>query len=429
MIPQERKQLLKTLDHQIQPTKKRGKERPVSGGNCSAARRRFQSSGYLHRKGNWWRLQYYKDFMGEDGLPVRRRPSEAIGLCVGPQALTEKQAKRIAAEILSRVDAINRVPQSIITLASFVEHHFTPEYCWTLKHAGKLHYKHCLKKIVAALGTIKLCDLAPSEINKFLKGTIESGKSVQTATHYRNALSAVIKHAKHTGFFTGENPCSLVRLPVVQARETGALTPEQADHLLQELKSPLREMAHLSMTSSPNVAELCALRWKRVNLTSYSVIEAGKTIEPYCALIVENYYEGVFGTVKAGRRNRMIPLFSEVVEELKELKARTKFAGPDDLVFTTRVGTPIKPGNANIRYFKPIGEKLGVRISWHVLRHTCATRGEAVGMLGSDRQALLGHASASMTARYTHADIERMREAVERIGKSLRPEKAMVMVQ
>ena len=91
-----------------------------------------------------------------------------------------------------------------------------------------------------------LRDLNASDISKFLRDVIDGGRSVQTAAHFRNALSAVIKHAKQTGFYTGENPARLVRLPAAQPSNRSAMTFDQGAALLEALESPLREMALLA---------------------------------------------------------------------------------------------------------------------------------------------------------------------------------------
>ena len=46
-----------------------------------------------------------------------------------------------------------------------------------------------------------------------------------------------------------------------------ALNYEQAAALLEALDSPAREMAATAMLTSMNVAEICGLLWKNLNLT------------------------------------------------------------------------------------------------------------------------------------------------------------------
>jgi hypothetical protein len=105
------------------------------------ARKRNQANGHLYRDGNWWRLRWREDAIGEDGQPTHIQPSAVVGRCTGPGALTEKQAKRAAYEaILKDLDRQTICPQSIMTLKEFVQRHFLPEHVAVKKLAGRIHY-------------------------------------------------------------------------------------------------------------------------------------------------------------------------------------------------------------------------------------------------------------------------------------------------
>ena len=87
------------------------------------------------------------------------------------------------------------------------------------------------------------------------------------------------------------------------------------------------------MTTSLNVAEMLALRWKWVNLTGEAKIVSGQFLQPYTLAVRETYYRGEFGSVKARSRRRDVPLSRGVVEALACIRARSAFTGPEDLVF------------------------------------------------------------------------------------------------
>jgi integrase len=359
--------------------------------------------------------------MDADGRVIRTRPSAVIGPCLGKDALTEKEAGRLAWEnILSKVDRFTKSPASMMTLAQFVAQKFEPEYVSTLKAAGKKHYKYCLSKLIPAIGHMKLRELDASAIYSAMTGFQRRGNlGTQTLKHLKNALSAVIEHAKAVGHFTGENPCSLVRLPQVVHRERQSLSFAQVASALAALPSPVREMCHLSACCSLNVAELLGLVWRRVNLGTASVVCGADLLPPDSLLVSENVYEGQRDTVKASARKRIVPLPDEVIRMLVTLKATTKYGGPNDPVFSSRNGTPIDPHNVTNRLFRKLSESLGFKVNWHAFRHACATYSEAIGMPLSDRIALMGHANAAMTERYSHSDVERRRAGVNEISKLL----------
>ena len=286
---------------------------------------------------------------------------------------------------------------------------------WALKHAGKKHYEYILSKhVVPALGDVRLRDVDTDRVQALVKHKIESGYSVQTAVHIRNAISAVFNHAKLKRAYTGDNPAQGVRMPEMSRKEAHALSFQMGRDLLSILPPTARTMALLSMTTSLNVAEMLALRWKRVNLTDDIAIVGAEVMNAWSLAVRENCYRGQFGSVKAKSRRRDVPLSRSVVSALLELKSASKHSGPEDLVFVTRNGTPLSERNLLRRALKPAGVKLGIPwLSWHVFRHTHATLGEQIGMALSDRQAQMGHGDVRMTMHYTHSDMDRRRRSIE----------------
>ena len=61
-------------------------------------------------------------------------------------------------------------------------------------------------------------------------------------------------------------------------------------------------------------------------------------------------------------------------------------------------------------------------LGWHDLRRTFTTLGDEMGMSAGERQVLMGHEDARMTAHYTKTPIEQARPGLERMVKKLRGE-------
>jgi integrase len=99
---------------------------------------------------------------------------------------------------------------------------------------------------------------------------------------------------------------------------------------------------------------------------------------------------------------------------------------PNDPVFASRTGTPINADNILRRDVKKalIALNLPATLDLHSLRHTQSTLADQAGVSPAERQKILGHASQRMTQRYTHAELERIRPAMETasegIGDALR---------
>lgn len=107
-----------------------------------------------------------------------------------------------------------------------------------------------------------------------------------------------------------------------------------------------------------------------------------------------------------------MPLTTTAVEVLKrhgrrqaeeKMKLGTLYRD-DDIVFASGIGTPLDAQNVVNRSFKPLLERAGIpSIRFHDLRHTCATLLLAKGVHPKLVQALLGHASISITMDlYSH---------------------------
>jgi hypothetical protein len=257
------------------------------------ARRRLQKKGHLYKENGWWRLRWREDVIGEDGQVKRGRPSAVIGRCEGPGALTYRQADRAAwDQVLSKVNQTEIMPASLMKVKDFIERRFVPEHVLALKRGGREHYDTQLKHLVAELGEMSLRDVKREHVQRMCPGLLQKtytiGKkkprqipySVQAAVHLKNATSAVFEHAKAHEMYTGENPARYVKLPEMRRKQKHSLTHDQMNVLLEALPSPAAEMAHVSVLTSLNVAEICGLQWKDINLTNDWIVVDGEPIDP-----------------------------------------------------------------------------------------------------------------------------------------------------
>ncbi len=124
-----------------------------------------------------------------------------------------------------------------------------------------------------------------------------------------------------------------------------------------------------------------------------------------------------------------LPLPEALASVLERFKAASTQRSNDDLVFSTRKGTPYSDTNILHRVLKPAGNQIGAPwLSWHVFRRTHATLLQAAGGSLKDAQAQMGHTKLSTTFEvYTLPIPAHQREAVENLsrmvtnGDELRP--------
>lgn len=381
------------------------------------SRRRGQRSGHLHQSSGNWMLRYRvdsPDVFLDDGTPARDRITVTIARSTGPDAISKREAERIAWETyLSPLDAANTRPSSGKPLLEFVNKRFRPDVIETLKPSGKKHYEYLLSKhVLPILGPVKLRDITVERIQGLLnvKGR---GLSTQTVVHVRNCISAILRHAKAMQWYFGELPTQAVRLPSMQRKELYALTWGQVCQFANVLPEPCATLVVFLAVTGLRIGEAMGLRWKRVNLTQAPVIVDMEVIPPMSLLVRENYVLGKYQTLKTGTSYRTIPI-PEWFAPRMALLAGTNYAA-QNAVFLNASGTgPIDQHNLAARVLKPAARALKIPwVSWHTMRHTFSTLTDQGGLTMSERMKLLGHSTPSVTAGYTHPELALMRGRVE----------------
>jgi integrase len=286
--------------------------------------------------------------------------------------------------------------QSAMTISEFVEKRFVPEHVAMKLHSGQLHYRAILKHVLTPreverafkldskkskiglkartdwpfLGPIPIGDVRTDDVQRLISAAVAEGYSTQTIAHIRNVVSAIFSHAMKSRCFTGDNPASRVFMPGMIHEETHALTLSQLKSVVQAMQSPEKEIMLIAILTGMNVTEICALRWKYVNLTEVERISEGERVPARTIAVRKQWYRGKLGSVKK-RRNRNLPISSRLLPILLDIRRRVVFTGPEDFVFASRVGTPINESNLVARRLKPIGNEL--QMPWLSWRSFCST--------------------------------------------------------
>lgn len=411
-------------------------------------RRRLQLKGNLFEQGGWWKLRWMEDQRKADGT-MKYGWSKVvwIGPSVGAGRLTKPQAHRFAWEnFLSRLDQNMRNPQSVMTLREFVERRFIPEHVDMLKPAGRKHYRGMLAMVLDGvpkikisgsprmksgdhmdverfhgIGKIRVRDVDHEDVQRLISAALRAGYSIQTALHMRTCVSAIFNYAEGVNWFSGKNPAKNVKLPEMVRKEATSLSFDQLKALLASLEPLPRAMVLCAAMTSMNVAEVCGLRWKRVNFSGQPVSVDGEPIPAYHLAVREQWYLRQWGSVKKRARRRVIPMNSLVMEALADLRAHTLQVGPSDPVFAGIGGQPVDSYNIMRRYVLKAGAALGITgLGWHTLRRTFATLTDEIGMTPGARQALMGHRMAEMTSLYTKTPTEQTMASLEEMARKVR---------
>lgn len=186
------------------------------------------------------------------------------------------------------------------------------------------------------------------------------------------------------------SPAASIRSPKAPRKLPQVLDPDEAKALVEvPTDAPLglrdRALLELFYSSGLRLSELCALRWRDVDLADALVSVLGK-----------------------GSKQRSVPIGSHARAALADWRASTgaNNAAP---VFPGRGDGPITPRAVQLR-LRHLAQQQGLfkRVHPHLLRHSFASHilessGDLRGV-----QELLGHADIATTQIYTHLDYQHL---------------------
>lgn len=219
-------------------------------------------------------------------------------------------------------------------------------------------------------------EVKPEDIEKFLLKLKRQGMSDNTlARKYSSLRSFYEFHVQRNNL--SYNPVSMVERPKTVEPETKYLTEEEVDKLLNIIDNVRDKLlVHLMVTSGLRVGEVTALNVEDVE-GNQIIVRNGK-----------------------GRKKRIIPMHPETRKLLDEY-LDIRYGKTNALFVNKNYGRFSEWGISLI--LKKWGQKVGIDISPHMLRHTFATR--VYEKSGHDLLAtkeLLGHSRVETTQRYAH---------------------------
>ena len=270
------------------------------------------------------------------------------------------------------------------------------------------------------LGTIKLKDLRPSDIQGYYQA---SPNSETTLCQHHAILSGALNAAITEGLINENAAKQVIGKPkrLSSDAKNNTWTLEDAQAFLSYIKEQgphISAFYCLALDAGMRKGELCGLKWSSVDLDN-------KKVHVHEQLIWNNPV--AFGPVK-NTVPRTIDISEETVKRLRSHKAyqtecKLKYGdmySDFGLVFSRESGMPLSLTNLN-RYFEAHRRNVDVRkITFHGLRHTCATLLLMSGHSPKVIQERLGHKKIEMTLNtYTHVLPSMQQAAADTLGDIL----------
>ncbi len=261
---------------------------------------------------------------------------------------------------------------------------------------------HCIVNhhIIPTLGSIKLRELTPRQVQSFYSDKLAAGLSAKTVTNIHTTLHRSLKLAVDWELVS-RNVCDSVAVPRREASEVQPLNQKQAKALLAAAEGDrFHPLYVLAVTTGMRQGEILGLFWADLDLSN-------RIVRVSRALVTG--HGQTYESPKTKRSRRSIALTTKATSALKEHRERQRTAGlpveGNAPVFTNNVGKPLHPKNLMDRSFKPLLRKAGLPdTTFHAAtRHTAASLMLSQGVHPKVVQEMLGHANITITLdTYSH---------------------------
>ena len=254
------------------------------------------------------------------------------------------------------------------------------------------NYRRDLLALTAWMGGNGLdnfSDLLGEHLRSFIANEHRRGLSATSLQRRLSALRSFFRHLLKHAELAG-NPAQGLRAPKAARKLPQVLDADEMTRLVEVATDTTlgrrdRAMLELFYSSGLRLSELCALRWRELDLP-----------------------EGLVRVTGKGDKTRVVPVGSHARAALQEWKTETA-ATPDQPVFPGRGGAPISQRAVQLR-LRVIARQQGIwkRVYPHLLRHSFASHVlESSGDLRGVQE-LLGHADIATTQIYTHLDFQHL---------------------
>jgi integrase len=250
-------------------------------------------------------------------------------------------------------------------------------------------------RVLPRFGGTRLCDIRAIEIDRWISDLVAEGLSPSRIRQAFTVLSSSLKAAVRSRMIAS-NPADGTNLPRMPHREMPFLTPEELHRLAASVPDLYRAFILTLGYGGLRAGEAIALRRRSVNVLRSEITVAESATEVNGKL--------VFGETK-NRRRRIVTAPAFLRDILNDHLLAYVGPAPDDLVFTSPDGCPLRLSNFRVRVWRQalIAAELEPSLRIHDLRHTSASLLISRGAHPKVVQEHLGHSSIAVTMdRYGH---------------------------
>ena len=315
--------------------------------------------------------------------------------------LTEIQVRKLFDELLENV---GQSPMRSESVRSFFQSWLSSKHV-SIGKSSFGQYTKAITTFLVGLGAKadkSLAGVTPSDITAFRDARLAEGVSAGTLAHDLTTLRSVFASARRQGRIQ-YNPTEEVDLPENRPHERDVFTPTEIRTLLNVAPEEWKTLILCGYFLGGRLSDMAALSWDSIDLTAGVIFyRQGKTggkveipihpeLEEHLLLVAKDQTGALCPTLTLARvngRNGLSNQFSRIMVQAgldrHQVKtSRNKFAGK----------------------------------SYHSLRHSFSSALANLGISAEVRMKLTGHKSVVIHRRYTHLELEPLRDAIRTLPR------------
>ena len=285
-----------------------------------------------------------------------------------------------------------------------------------LKPSTAEYYRERLKALLPIFGDLLTTGITLERVKEFRASALETGHNPSTVNKNVGALRRILNTGVELRHIASNPLVSLRRVPE-RKRTMDFLTPVEMVLLFRHSGEPYRAIFMIAALAGLREGEVLGLGRDDVDWHN-NEIRVRQSLVWYQDKEGRRVWK--LTTPKSAASVRRVPLSKELNETLQQ-HLLTAHENPHDLVFCTKQGTPLDPGNVVRREFKPALARAGLRsVRFHDLRHSFVAMLLELDVNLKVIQELVGHASIQTTMDiYGHLLPETKQQAAQRISHAL----------
>ena len=259
---------------------------------------------------------------------------------------------------------------------------------------GIRNERHYAAWWISQWGDRRIDEITSDDIRKMISHLRGEGTwSDKTINHVMGHLRVALNQAVQAGKLD-KNPMDAVRMLPVPRGRLRFLTEGEEQRLKETMAPEHFRLVRFAILTGLRREKQFSLTWPNIDLSNR-------------VLTIPRSKHG---------DTRHVPLSDEAIEILKAIRTETRVMTA--WCFPSQNPTThIDPQNFYRRVYLPALEKAGIKeVTWHTLRHTCASRLVMAGVDIRTVQEILGHKTLAMTTRYSHLSAQHVLTAINKIG-------------